>query len=67
MRKIARISAAVVLIVAVLSCQQKSFADQDKEQNKSKTQAGKLEAFHKKYPESDANGDGTLSIEEARA
>ncbi|MCA1807956.1 MAG: hypothetical protein LC725_00575 [Lentisphaerae bacterium] len=67
MKEIARISAAVVLIVAVLSCQKTSFAGQDKEKNKLKTQAGKLEAFHIKYPDSDANGDGTLSIEEATA
>lgn len=67
MRKSARISAVVVLIAAVLSFQHKSLADQERKQSRSRTKAEKLEPFHKKHPEADENGDGTLSREEARA
>jgi len=66
MVKSARISAAVVLITAVLSFQQESSAGQDRIQTKSRTIEDRLEAFHKRYPDADANSDGTLSIEEAR-
>jgi hypothetical protein len=67
MRQTTWVSAALVLITAVLSFQQKSFAEQKQKKNNSQTKAVKLEKSLKKFPESDANGDGKLSIKEQRA
>lgn len=57
---------ALVTVVA-LSFLQTSHADQNTEPTESALQAARLQALHEKYPESDENGDGTLSLEEARA